>query len=143
MKDIMEWTRKEFEALPKREHFDTPIECDSFLIMPTRRKHGSGWRAMDFVAVNGGVPVCRCSGYSDVLHIDGISGYGIHHQMKTVKPAGWRMDCLPKSGLLRIFCNYKIQVGFAVSDFEILATDTKHYDANKQQNCDTPQGVSV
>jgi len=134
MKNIMEWTRKEFEALPKRKSFNTPIECDTLVILPTRRIHESGWRMMDFVAVSNGKPICRCSGCSDVLDIDGIGGYGINQNITTgiVKAAAWKIDCLPKSGLLRIDCNYKIKVGYALSDFEIFATNKLHSEDTKE-----------
>ena len=74
---IGDYTRKEFEALPFRGDYDTPVECDSLIILPTQHKHSSGWLCMDFVAVKGNTPICRISGCSDVLHLDGIDGYGI------------------------------------------------------------------
>lgn len=32
---------------------------------------------------------------------------------------GWSVDCLPTSGLLRIFCDKKMYVGSSLSSFEI------------------------
>lgn len=126
--NVNDMTRKEFEALPFRGKFDAPIFCDSIIILPGRSgdKHDSGYRCMDFVAVNGDEPICLLSGCSDVVHIEGIGGYG-HNWFTTYKtvpdtvtPRAWSIDCLPKSGLLRIFCNNrKINVGAALSSFEI------------------------
>jgi hypothetical protein len=131
MKDIMKWTERQFKKLPARESFDTPIECDYLIILPTRRKHDSGWRAMDFVAVKDGIPICRCSGCSDVLNIDGTGGYGHSFPDKFVMARGWQIDCLPKSGLLRISCNYKITLGPALSNFDVIATEKSHYSEQK------------
>jgi len=127
MKSIMDWTVREFKKLPKREHFNTPVECDSLVILPTRRKHDSGWLAMDFIAVNEGIPICRCSGCSDVLNIGGIGGYNFSFPDKFVRVRGWQIDCLPKSRLLRISCNYKLTLGPALSNFEVFSTEKSHY----------------
>lgn len=83
---------------------------------------------MDFVAINGTEPMCRLAGGSDVLHIDGIGGFGFRWLgrygtvPKAIPPSGWEIDCLPKSGLFRIFASgYKIFCGAALSSFEIFA----------------------
>lgn len=113
MKNINEMTRKEFEELPYRERFDSEIVCASLVILPTRRKHDSGYRCMDFVAVDAHErPICRCSGCSDVLHL-----YDWFRESFTK----WDMDCLYKSGLLRVFSreNGNINVGAAVSDMTL------------------------
>lgn len=123
-KHFTQWTRKEFEALPFRGDFNTPVECDSLVIMPTRRLHDSGYRCMDFVAVDSeGKPLCRNSGCSDVLNIDGIgglSGFSGH-------PNAWNIDCLPKSGLLRLWIyRKKIIVGSALSNMEIVGKEVDY-----------------
>ena len=130
-KDIMDWTVREFKKLPMRKHFDTPIECESLIILPSKRKHDSGWRIMYFVAVKDGKPICICSGCSDVLDIDGIGGVGLHSQMKQVKPRAWKIDCLPKSGLLRLSCNNKMQLGPSLSNFQVFATDKPSFDGDE------------
>ena len=38
--------------------------------------HDSGFRTMDFVAYSKNEPICLLSGCSDVIHIDGIGGFG-------------------------------------------------------------------
>jgi len=92
--------------------------------------HDSGYRCMDFIAVKDNVPICRLSGYSDVIHIDGIGGYGYcwtkkyRTVPKVVPPSGWNMDCLLNSGLLRIWPSGKeIICGIALSSFEIYAVE--------------------
>ena len=92
--------------------------------------HDSGFRCMDFVACKKNEPVCLLSGCSDVVHIEGIGGLGYNwferfNAVPTqIEPAGWSMDCLPKSGLLRIFPNYtkSIICAEALSSFEIYSS---------------------
>jgi len=127
--DINEMTRKEFEALHHRD-WDERIEFDSMVILPGRAKdlHDSGYRCMDFVAVKNGKPLCLLSGCSDVINIDGIGGHG-HNWLKKygsvpdrVPTSGWSIDCLKKSGLLRIWpSSNKMTCGCAMSSFEIFA----------------------
>jgi len=135
---INDMTRKQFEALPGLTRWDEIIEFHSLVILPTKRKHDSGYRCMDFVAVNkDGEPICRLSGGSDVMNIDGIGGYGYQWLDKynkcpdKVTPVSWSIDCLPKSGLLRLF-GYKVDNGRycrtltnspALSNFEVFVTD--------------------
>ena len=87
--------------------------------------HDSGYRQLDFIAVKKNIPICKLSGYSDVIHIDGVGGLGIHWYERfhkcpdSIVPKGWNMDCLPRSGLLRLWCSYPLRVGLALSSFEI------------------------
>ena len=116
-------TRKEFEVLPYRDK-DRPIVFDSLVILPGRAKdlHNSGYRYMDFVAVIRNCPLCRLSGHSDALHIDGIGSW----RRVQDTPPNWTIDCLPKSGLLRIWPGpYKMTCGPALSNFEIYCTTEK------------------
>lgn len=122
-------TRKEFEALPQND-WDKPIEFNSMIILPGRAKdlHDSNYRCMDFVAVRMGKPICKLSGCSDVIHVDGIGGYGDEWLRKygtvpkTIPPSGWSIDCLKKSGLLHMWPNSgRMKSGRALSSFEIYA----------------------
>jgi hypothetical protein len=119
------WTKKELESLPMGEWREDIGEFDSLIILPTENLHESGFWCMDFVAVKGNVPFCRLSGSSDVIHIDGIGGYGeLKKNLPTViPPKGWRIDCLKKSKLLRIFSNGKLKAGMPLSSFDIYSID--------------------
>lgn len=92
--------------------------------------HDSGYRCMDFVAVKNNKPLCLLSGCSDVIHIDGIGGYGKDWLKKygtvptTIPPSNWSIDCLPKSGLLRLFAR-EITCGGALSSLEVYTTTKK------------------
>jgi len=65
---------------------------------------------LDFVATKDEAPICRVSGVSDVLHLGGIGGE-------------FHIDCLPKSGLLRVFGRGtdKLIAGAALSSFELFS----------------------
>lgn len=123
--NIKRMTRRQFDALPFRESWgsDEP-PFDSLVLLPLRRRHDSGFRCMDIVGCRGDEAVCRLSGCSDVLHFDGVGGYGKDWLKryagvpKMVEAAGWTMDCLPTSGLLRIFCSGRIVADSALSSFE-------------------------
>ena len=93
--------------------------------------HDSGYRCMDFIAIKDNVAFCRLSGCSDVIHLDGIGGYGKDWYKKYEKVPSrvpvhsWNIDCLPTSGLLRIWCRGKLEAGAALSSFDIFAVNTE------------------
>lgn len=123
--EINKMKRKDFESLPHRKWDEDIGEFDSLILLPLRQRHDSGYRLMDFVAVRDDKPICLLSGSSDVIHIEGIGGYGLDWLEKyngfpaLVTPTGWNIDCLPTSGLLRMFCDGRIRVGEGLSSFEI------------------------
>lgn len=129
--NINDMKRKDFEALPLRK-WDEETECDSIVILPGNSKdiHDSGYRCMTFVAVKNTEAVCRLTDSSDVLHLDGIGGYGYRWLEKygmvptQIPPSGWTMDCMPKNGLLRIWPNSgRILCGNGLSSFQVFALD--------------------
>jgi hypothetical protein len=103
-------SKKDLETLPLRKWNEDIGSFSSLVIFPTKTKHDSGYRCMEFVAVKDDIAICRLSGCSDVLHIGGIMSKNI---------AEWKIDCLPKSGLLRLFCGKEITAGLDLSSFEI------------------------
>lgn len=126
MKEFTKWTRKEFAALPTPKSYTNEEigEVDSLVILPEKHYHDSGWRCMSFVTIQNGVPTYRISGCSDVINLGGIGGYNFKStdriKSQTVPNADWHIDCLPVSGLLRIFSGkYKLYVGASLSDFEL------------------------
>jgi len=44
-------TREEFKAIPKRDWKEDITDVSGVYILPSGRKHESGWAIMDFVAV--------------------------------------------------------------------------------------------
>lgn len=131
-KHFTEWTRKEFEALPRADWHNREVgEVDSLIILPTRHKHDSGYRCMEFVTIQKGKPTYIVSGCSDVIHLAGIGGHnvGLHNygmglyslraREKTTPRVCWSIDCLPVSGLLHLFCDKHLYIGQSLSSFEV------------------------
>ena len=153
--DINNTERSEFDKLPHRK-WNEDIEFSSMIVLPAKfdylgvfkykikmflsklfnlpspeiweigHLHDSGYRRMDFVAIKNGKPLCLLSGASDVIHIEGISGYGMNW-LETyggcpdlTRPVAWNVDCLSVSGLLHFFpSSGKMTCGSALSSFEI------------------------
>ena len=121
--NIFNMTKEDFEKVPGRQGWSRDVgEFDSLVIIPQDYAHDSGWMCMDFVAVDkNGEPICKLSGCSDVLSLDGPGGYGDYRADKTtiyVKPKAWSIDCLP-CGYLRVFSNGALTAGPALSDFAV------------------------
>ena len=131
-KHYTKWSRKEFESLPSPTSYKNEEigEVDSLVILPTRHIHVSGWKCMSFVTIQNDKPTYIVSGCSDVIHLGGIGGtntytynrykYSERANSNLVPNADWHIDCLPVSGLLRIFSSrYKLYVGASLSSFEL------------------------
>jgi hypothetical protein len=116
-KCVNDMTRTEFSKLRHRKWNEDIGEFDSLIFFPTRRKHDSGYRCMEFIAVREGKPICKMSGCSDVVHLGGIAEALLYPKKMT-----WNIDCLPVSGLLQIFSHtHRFKVGADLSSFELLA----------------------
>ena len=123
-------SKKDFLALRHRQ-WDEEIVCDCLVVIPGdgRKLHDSGYRCMDFVGIDReNDSMCLLSGCSDVIHIEGIGGFGADWRLgnselpTTVPPVAWSVDCLAKTGFLRFFIhNHKIKCGPALSSFEIFS----------------------
>lgn len=137
-KSITEMTRKEFEALPYREKWNKDVICRSIVILPLRKLHESKWRCMDYVAISEkGEPICRLSGRSDSLALDGIGGLGYRYRKFTSNPqfpvAGWRIDCLRTSGLLHLVPGYRAVIVATedLSSFEVFSVNKQTTEAGQ------------
>lgn len=120
---VEKMTKKDFNNIPFRKWDEDIGKFSSLVIIPTRKKHDSGYMCMEFVAVDANhEPICKMSGCSDVIHIDGIGGYGNIREsgeiQKMIVPKGWSIDCLP-CGYLRLFLDGKMTCGLDLSDFEV------------------------
>lgn len=119
-----QWKRSQFEELPHRK-WDEVIEgVTGFVILPRKTHHDSGYRQMDIVPIKDDKPFCRCGGCSDVLHLGGIGGYNKMYENTKVFPYDFNIDCLPVSGLLRVFMNnYTMTIGVDISSLEIFCKE--------------------
>lgn len=116
--DINNMSLKDFKNLPYKKDNKIIGKFDAIVILPTRKKHDSGYGCMEFVIVKNNIPLFRISGISDVIHIDGIGG------MKNIGFPAWSMDLLFKSKLIRLwnskgnlFCNE-----IPLSSFEVYSS---------------------
>ena len=128
---VNKMTREDFEKVPWRNGiFSEEKEFYSLVVIPKDEIHDSGYRCMDFVSVSkDGEPMVRLSGCSDVLHINGIGGYG-HWKPNTgipnkITPVAWSVDCLKESGYIRLFSDRPLTCGHVLSSFEIFAEEEK------------------
>lgn len=122
--DINKMTVKDFRKL---EPFGEDAEFNGIVLVPCNDVHESGFRMMRFVLLYDHKIVGVIDRGSDVLHINGIGGYGLNYKeaMKTqkVRVVGWQIDCLSNSGLMRIFTNKTCIVFGGYSDFQIVVKD--------------------
>ena len=126
-KDILKMTKKEFQEL---ENFYDGKPFNAFVIVPMKGKHDSGYQYMKFVLLDSFKIVGVVGGYSDVVHFDGIGGFGKNPDFKTLtlKVRDISIDCLPKSKLIRVFSIYsQMEAELPVySDFIFYFTDLKN-----------------
>ena len=122
MTPVCRLTLEELQAIPSLYSNAEIAEFNS-LIKLVITDISSGYRIMSFIPVRQGHPLCQISGYSDVLHLNGIGGYG--HRItrdipQTIPPIGWSIDCLPISGLMQLFApGYSLTVNEPLSSFSV------------------------
>ena len=91
-------TREEFLNLEYKRPEKT---FDGFVIIPTGELHDRGYMCMKFALTNHDEVVGCVGGGSDVIHLNGIGGYGKNYG-DIPKRQDWSIDCL-ENGLLRVF----------------------------------------
>ena len=114
-----------YDKISTLPHATEGTIVDSILIIPTGKLHESGFGIMHmFGVVDNDIKYFIDRG-TDVIHLDGISGYGIYPtdwkenlELQKSPNSQWHIDCLP-CGILRIFCSGRIKIGGGFSDFEI------------------------
>lgn len=106
------------------------LKIGGIVIVPLEEVHDSGYACMKFVLLGEFHEVIGAvGGCSDVIHINGIGGYGDYQtceeSIKTGKidVAAWSLDCLPTSGCLRLFnCHGSMRISELIgSDFDVYA----------------------
>lgn len=121
-KPLTEYTRDEFLAM---DNFMPKGTFRDIIIVPTGEIHDSGFMCMKFILAKRGEIVGVVSGWSDVVHINGIGGYGNNVMApfggvkQKTKVVGWSIDCMPGSGCVRLFSDKDcvIEGTFVGSDF--------------------------
>lgn len=127
-KDINLYTLREW-----REMEYMPIEGKTFksvIIVPMTEVHDSGYRCMKYILLrwDGDCDevVGVIGGGSDVIHINGIGGYGKDWKKgiatSMVERVDWSMDCLRRSNCIRLFASCDLETSdWCCSDFEVFA----------------------
>ena len=117
-------TEKTISEMSKKEFQELEIEYDkqgftSFIICPMKEIHDSGYRCMKFILLRKGKIVGTVSGWSDVIHFNGIGGQGKNNAYeKFPRQSAYKIDCLRKSGLVRVIADYLLEVDEPIlSDF--------------------------
>lgn len=131
---FIDWSLEEFQKLkhiPGDFFFEENNSdiFDSIVILPTEYIHDSGFRYLSFVLIRKNEPMGIIGGASDVVHINGMTGFGFYNRSGDMTDlieksrALWTIDCLPKAGLLRLFnIGGKIKIGHPeISSFEVFA----------------------
>ena len=122
------------EELLSLDYQDTTDTFNSVIIVPLDGElHDSGYRRMKFILVKkDGTVAGVVGGGSDVLHLNGIGGYGKWGSMDNnfawkygkMKVVDWCIDCLPVCKCLRLFTSKKLEVeGVMLSDAQIVVSD--------------------
>ena len=108
--DIMKMTKEDFEKVEYLKDRKGRLEFYSVILFPTGHEHDSGFMSMAFILLDKNEQIIgKVGGGSDVLHLDGIGGFGYHRPFEDrffdrVTPKGWSIDMLP-SGYCRVFTN--------------------------------------
>ena len=123
-KSLTEMTLQDFRDI---EICRPTKKFNAFTIVPTEEIHDSGYRCMKFVLDYHGEIVGCVGGWSDVVDLNGIGGYG--NDWNTTLMTGktdiydWVMDCLTESGLIHVFTHkWDLELDdFIGSDFQVYA----------------------
>ena len=103
MKFLKEYTLEEFQNM---ENFGIQNLFDSVIIVPMNELHESGYRCMKFILCDSNNIVGVVSGWSDVVHPNGIGNYGRKFMNSSetdlVPNMHLSIDCLSKSGCVRL-----------------------------------------
>ena len=113
------------QQLRELDNFTTGKPFKQIIVVPMEETHDSGYGCMKFVMTNKGEIVAVVSGWSDVLHLNGIGGYGKYDEKwkqrletQMTERISWSIDCLPKSGCIRIMCDKELEADdMAASDY--------------------------
>lgn len=109
MKHINDMTRKELLATPMKSDPHAHTKCDSFVIIPTGKKHESGYGEIAIIACDDkGLPICKTIDYADDINLIVYDRYEKYGNPKSMVPQEEilhtiRIDCLPKSKALHIW----------------------------------------
>lgn len=115
-KSLNEYTIKEFREM---ELFGEDCLFNNVVIVPMNELHEySGYRCMKFILCRNGDIVGAVSGWSDIVHPNGIGNHGLFYDSDVIPYIGLSIDCLVGSGCVRLMmCGLYKCSDFIGSDF--------------------------
>lgn len=129
--------KEDFEKL----EFQQPTgHFNSFIIIPTGEMHDSGYGCMKFALFNDTKYVGCVGGGSDVIHFNGIGGYGLQWKEGVehgkVPVVDFCVDLFP-NGLFRVFSQncYLFIDSIICSDFYVYAQSKKECAKFEEEAC--------
>lgn len=108
-KHYTEWTIEEFRKLPRNDNWSNKNigNVMSIIVLPCENFHDSGYRIMDLVLVDeNDEPKCIVGDCYDFLVFKNMLDY-------------IKIDCLPTSGLLRLWGKTSMHIGSSLSAINI------------------------
>lgn len=103
-------TRKQLLEIEKRPWHKTLHGVRAVCVIPSKRKHDSGWACMDFVAEMQDGSLVGFGGTCDDVLFDGKN---------------FRMDCCPESRCIHIWNRYTFSVSEDVSSITFMEQEGK------------------
>lgn len=127
--NLLNLTREKVADILKEKYEFHPYDrFKSMIIVPNGEIHDSEWQCMSFIFLDEKDEVKGVAGgYSDVVHMDGIGGYGIDEiWSRSVPPKGWTIDCLP-CGYLRLWSKGLMTIvdAYVLSSFEVYSVSSQ------------------
>lgn len=117
--------------------YDPSVKFNGFIIIPTDEIHDSGYKIIKIALMDHGVVVGSVKGYTDVIHLNGIGGYGafdVGYAERVRQRKGtiidWSIDC-STNGLIRVFCSKWLtfpELSLYVSDLQIIVKEEVNND---------------
>ena len=105
----MTMTKKELLAIPKRKWYETLNGVSGVYVIPSNRKHDSGYACMDFVAeFPDDRPMVRFGGGCDDVSFVGKD---------------FRMDCLYPHGIIHIWRHGTFSITHDLSSIDFIAEE--------------------
>ena len=143
---ITEMSKQDFANVPYLDLYNEwdklapngHLEFNGLVIIPVENEdgtvslHDSGWGCMEFCLIDtNDEPIGKIGGGSDVVHLDGIGGYGANWRNKYNKVPiqipihAWSLDLLP-CGYLQVWARRHIFINnpLICSSMEVFAEDT-------------------
>lgn len=100
-------------------NFET-FHCKTVVIVPMTSKHDSGFRNIKLIATDEkNIPTCVVTEGSDDIRLDGIGGIRYSNAIHS----GWAIDCLPKSGVMRLHGPKSIKFSEPYSSIDVFGSN--------------------